>query len=271
MGSRSRLGRLEYGCQLDANDCSQWASGYSDFRSFEYHQCLHLGKYGGQHHHLHPCRHESLHPITASPGVTLTISGIGIANNSGITQNFMTATDPFGNGGTIVFSNSATAGSHVNILMFGGSTNFFNSSTAGSASIDNVVEGSTNFFDRSNAGSAHISNEGGGYTAFFNSSSAGSADIETSDGRVIFAHNSTAGSAYIGVTDNSLLQFFDSSSAGSAFIGIAGGVGFGDSSTAGSATISNAGFLDFGGSSRGGTGRLSFCPTGTSDISASST
>src|SRR6266481_9408877 len=47
--------------------------------------------------------------ITASPGLTLTISGVGITNNSGKTQNFVTATDGFGNVGKIVFSNHATA------------------------------------------------------------------------------------------------------------------------------------------------------------------
>jgi hypothetical protein len=32
--------------------------------------------------------------ITASPGLTLTISGVGVTNNSGITQNFVIASDP---------------------------------------------------------------------------------------------------------------------------------------------------------------------------------
>jgi hypothetical protein len=48
--------------------------------------------------------------ITASPGLTLTISGVGITNNSGVRQNFVTAVDGAGNRGQIVFTNSATAG-----------------------------------------------------------------------------------------------------------------------------------------------------------------
>ena len=48
--------------------------------------------------------------ITASPGLTLTISGVGITNNSGITQNFVTATDGTGHRGQIIFRNSATVG-----------------------------------------------------------------------------------------------------------------------------------------------------------------
>src|SRR5438046_2462531 len=49
--------------------------------------------------------------ITASPGFTLTISGVGITNNSGVTQNFVTAGHGPANRGQIVFNNSATAGS----------------------------------------------------------------------------------------------------------------------------------------------------------------
>src|SRR5207244_4406702 len=49
--------------------------------------------------------------ITASPTFTLTLSGAGITNNSGIPQNFVTAVNGAGGFGTIAFTNSATAGS----------------------------------------------------------------------------------------------------------------------------------------------------------------
>src|SRR5436305_7319694 len=49
--------------------------------------------------------------ITVNPAVTLTLSGTGITNSSGITQNFVTAVDGAGNRGLILFNNSATAGS----------------------------------------------------------------------------------------------------------------------------------------------------------------
>jgi hypothetical protein len=88
--------------------------------------------------------------ITASPGLTLTISGVGITNNSGMTQNFVTVA-----GGEIRFANNATAGSNVSISNEGGTTNFFNRSTAASADFD-TVDGSTNFFNTSTAGSATI-------------------------------------------------------------------------------------------------------------------
>src|SRR4029077_8339062 len=50
--------------------------------------------------------------ITANPGLILTISGVGITNNSGITQNFVPAVNAATNSGAI-FHNSATAGSHT--------------------------------------------------------------------------------------------------------------------------------------------------------------
>ena len=71
--------------------------------------------------------------ITASPGLRLTISGVGIVNNSGRTQNFLTSDDASGNAGTIIFSHHASAGSNVSISNQGGSTNFYDGSTAGNA------------------------------------------------------------------------------------------------------------------------------------------
>src|SRR5262245_16029549 len=77
--------------------------------------------------------------ITASPGLTLTIRGVGIANNSGVTQNFVTAVDGAGNRGQIVFTNSATAGT---------STMFTNNG----ASVGGSLPASTWFLDTSSAG-----------------------------------------------------------------------------------------------------------------------
>jgi autotransporter-associated beta strand protein len=200
----------------------------------------------------------SPYTITANPGFTLTISGVGITNNSGRTQTFVTADDSSGNFGTVVFSKSATAGSNISIFNEGGSINFFNRSSAGSATIENDFShdfASTNFFDSSTAGNALILDFSSS-TTFFDRSSAGSASIETGNGFVIFLDNSTAGSAFIGVSDDSLLQFTNTSSAGSAFIGATGFVGFFDFSSAARATINTQGFLSFDGSSTGGTARI---------------
>src|SRR4030095_16532305 len=77
--------------------------------------------------------------ITASPGLMLTISGAGITNNSGMTQNFVTVA-----GGEIRFTNNATSGNTVSISNQGGTTNFFDNSTGGA---NNEAGGTTNFFD----------------------------------------------------------------------------------------------------------------------------
>jgi hypothetical protein len=92
--------------------------------------------------------------------LTLTISGVGIVNISGITQNVRIARASFHNTGTLAFSNSAMAGNNV--------------------SISNDESGTINFFDHSNAGSAFILNGYFGSTNFFNRSSAGNADMKLS-------------------------------------------------------------------------------------------
>ena len=200
--------------------------------------------------------------ITATPGLTLTISGVGITNNSGITQNFVTATDGASNGGQIVFANNATAAnstftnnSSTSASVTGGHTLFNDSSTAGSATINNnggrvfigdVEGGFTEFNDSSTAGSATINNNGGrvfgarpgGFTEFNDSSTAGSATITNygptviaaSGGFTEFNNNSTAGSATI------------TNRGGTVLSGEHGGfTTFNNSSTAGNATITNNG------------------------------
>ena len=82
--------------------------------------------------------------ITASARLRLTISGIGIINNSGITQNFIAAAGKNGAIGEIAFTNSASAG-NVNILSDGGSVQFSNRSTASSATITNEITAQQTF------------------------------------------------------------------------------------------------------------------------------
>jgi autotransporter-associated beta strand protein len=200
--------------------------------------------------------------ITGSPNLALTISGNGISNSSGITQNFVTAIDNSGNEGKIQFENSATAGSMTIFTnngsafsgRFGGLVEFFNTSSAGTAAITNeggtVSSGSggfTLFADNSTAGSATISNDGGtasgaggAETDFNNASTAGSASIINNGAMISTANGATT-------------LFRDTSNAGSAAItnnaeGVSGAAGravgetvFQDSSTAGSAIIVNNG------------------------------
>jgi hypothetical protein len=85
--------------------------------------------------------------ITSSVGTTLNITGLGIVNSSGISQNFVTATDATGGNGGIQFFNSATAGSGTVI------TNDAPITTGGNAGV-------TFFNQGSSAGRATIINNG---------------------------------------------------------------------------------------------------------------
>jgi hypothetical protein len=114
--------------------------------------------------------------ITVSSGLTLTISGTGIVNESGRFQNFV-----IDEGGEIVFSNRATAGSNVDIVNNGGTTNFFNSSSAGNAGFDTQAA-NVFFHDNSTAGSASILNFGESHFEFFDHSTAGNATFLIGEG-----------------------------------------------------------------------------------------
>lgn len=163
--------------------------------------------------------------VTASPTFTLTISGLGNTNNSGITQNFVTTVDGASNPGFMAFTNSATAGSLTSFTNNGGTvafgsgglTSFFNSSTADHGAFTDsggtVIEafgGGTNFRDSSTAGNGSftinggaVSNAFGGVTAFLDSSTAGNGTFTVNGGAVfggeggyaVFFGNSTAGNA----------------------------------------------------------------------------
>jgi uncharacterized protein (DUF2141 family) len=86
--------------------------------------------------------------ITASAGLKLTISGVGIVNNSGIAQNFVAASSPgFANALRLVFKNSATAGSGTFFTMNGGAA-------------ANESPGITVFADSSSAGHGTFTNNG---------------------------------------------------------------------------------------------------------------
>jgi autotransporter-associated beta strand protein len=152
--------------------------------------------------------------------LTLTISGVGITNNSEVTQNFVTSSDDVGG---IVFSNSATAGSNVFIFNEGGgSTSFFNTSTAGNVSILNATTGGTTFWDNSTAGSANIFGYDASFTQFVGHSTAGNATIGGL-GFIDFNEFSNAGSATlisasVDFAFQGSISFYDASQGGTARI-----------------------------------------------------
>jgi len=104
--------------------------------------------------------------ITVNPDITLTISGLGITNNSGLTQTFHVGGGFFARSfgdqiGRMNFTNSASAGNANIELGSGASMSFFNRSSAASATLSGGNESSWNFFDTSTAGSAFMNNAGG--------------------------------------------------------------------------------------------------------------
>jgi autotransporter-associated beta strand protein len=213
--------------------------------------------------------------ITASANVTLTISGAGIINNSGIAQNFVTNGGQFS--GQIRFTNHATAGSFTIFTnnhgvgnFGGGNTSFFDTSSAGSATFINengavggLFPGFMHFSDNSTASNATIINQGstlanignGGGTGFLDTSSAGEATIINNGGA---ANNAGGGSTF----------FADSSTAASATFtnnaGMVSGAFGGSTGFIGNATAANGVFINDGGTVSGaGGGETFFSRTST--------
>ncbi|MBV8393871.1 MAG: autotransporter domain-containing protein [Alphaproteobacteria bacterium] len=119
----------------------------------------------------------SSYTFTIGTGVSVGVTGSGIANNSSSSQTFNV------NAGTITFSNSASlTGSSLFInATNGGTINVFDSSNAGSATFSVSGSGSTlNFDDNSNAGSATITITNAGFACFCNNATAGSSTISLS-------------------------------------------------------------------------------------------
>jgi len=206
--------------------------------------------------------------ITASDNGHLIISGVGIVNNSGITQRFVTAVDAFYNLQVVEFDGGASAGV---------STSFTNTGSIGMG----ISGGWTYFKNRSTAGQASFTNEGGtfpgtngGAAYFFNST--------TADHAVIVNNPGTARGAYGGK-----VTFSDRGSAEAAIITNVGGCGGLDCGTGGytefypGTTASQATLIAQGGvntyleggtvyfysDSDGGTARIELFDLGTLDLS----
>ncbi len=202
--------------------------------------------------------------LAGSQFFVLTISGNGIVNNSGVTQQFVTNSALNGHG-QFRFTGSATAGylttftnngaSFETVDHFTAAMAFYDTSTAGGALVVNnpaLGSGSTNpgfvsFDDNASGGSATIYNYGGGF--------------DRQGATTVFLGNSTAGEAWLvndGATDTTkefsnvgATVFFDTSTAADGIVTNYGGLAnpsqggalvFVNNSTAGNgAFISNPG------------------------------
>ena len=217
----------------------------------------------------------NFYTITATPGTTLTISGAGVVNSSGVAQSFVASgsqdsQSSNATGGTIVFRNGAGAGA-IAVTEQPGIDNS-RSDVNGVA----ITEGKVSFYDNSTAGSSNILTQGspsqgiGARLQFFDQSTAGASKItvtggvgnfEFASGTVAFSDSTSAGTAKIMVggggaagTSGGIISFSNTASAANATITVNGDglnnsltdlnegfVVFGDSSTAASATLIGAG------------------------------
>ena len=228
--------------------------------------------------------------IRARTSLTFTISGVGITNNSGTPQNFVTArSGPVITPGKVEFTDSATAGSLTFFTNEGGAlhqprggiTQFSGNSSGGNGTFTNKGSahrggsgGMTFFRDNSTAGNSTIVNEpgtvfsaNGSFTSFSGSATAGEATVTNNGGEAgnpgltSFSGNSTAGDATFNNNHGST-QFRGASTAGNGtFTNDNGGfVQFANTATAGNGIfINNEGSLtdflgDFFGNSTAGDG-----------------
>ena len=218
--------------------------------------------------------------INILPGTfDFTVSGVGISNASGITQNFVIAGGSADMFGGIEFTQSATAGSLTHFTMNGGAAEsnlggfvqFSGNATAGTANF--VVNGSS------------VSGAGGGFIDFFDSSSAGGGTFTTNgnlaegagSGQIQFFDDSivpptanfTNRASEISGGYGGYIAFYGSANAGSGhFTNVgpvsevtagSGNMGFYQKASAGHATIEN-----LGGSIAGGFGgQIYFSDTAT--------
>jgi hypothetical protein len=220
--------------------------------------------------------------ITASAGFTLTLSGTGITNDSGTTQNFVTAVDGTGSRGQMVFTNNATAGTSTMFTNNGASVNGV--LPAGTWFLDTSSAGNGTFINKGGAVSGNVLFQGGGFTAFSDSSSAGNGSF-TNDGGAggvggytIFLDTSTGGNGNFvnnggttTISNSGHTEFYQTSNAGNgnfinngATISTPGATVFHDASSASNGTFTNNGAtLSSGGGVIVGGGATNFRNTST--------
>jgi autotransporter-associated beta strand protein len=190
---------------------------------------------------------------------SLTFSGAGVTNSSGITQHFAAAVDGFSSG-AIFFTGNASAGSETTFLNEGGSNE------SGGAE--------TQFLDESNAGSAEFTNEGGeigGSVEFFDNSSAADgtficegADLSGDFGGFIFFHDLATAANATFIANGGM-----AANAGGAQVNFVSGSPSADNATLianGGTGGGSGGKIWFSGASNGGTARVEIFGNGSLNI-----
>jgi len=215
----------------------------------------------------------------------LAISGVGIVNNSGIIQNFVTEGPPPGGGqfGQIVFLSGASVGTSTTFTNNGGITTFQDSSAGDSTFINNAVAtgvrgGTTEFYNSTAANGTFINNgalvSGGfhqsGRTELNDNSTAANGTFINNGGLVAGAEG---GVTLVSRTADNGTFINNGASVGSAGGGKTEFLGF---STADSATLianggtggGEGGQIIFEDRSTGGTSRVELFGNGSLDISS---
>jgi autotransporter-associated beta strand protein len=179
--------------------------------------------------------------ITGAVGTSVTISGAGVVNNSGITQNFVASAGRRFASPVIYFTNSASAGMQTTY-------------TNRAAHQDNATAGLTQFSGTASAGSATFINEGatindkGGITEFLDNSTASQGTFINNQGELsfepggftIFRGNSLAGTGSFINNENGTIEFHDNTSADHGVFTNSGLIKFYNNSTAANGTFTGA-------------------------------
>jgi autotransporter-associated beta strand protein len=206
----------------------------------------------------------SAYTITATTTQNLLVSGVGIVNDSGITQRLIAAgEDSSGSSGSIFFTNNASIGSLVTLVS--DSSSLSNRDGALIAFFDNATAGFGNLI--ANGGSVSAAN--GGNIKFYDSSSADHAVLTVNGGigngnwgTMDFYDNSTAANATITNTGGGflggILTFRNNASAAQASIANYGGNAYGDGGARtffrGSSSAASAAIINYGGAGAGAFG-----------------
>lgn len=221
--------------------------------------------------------------ITPLPGVSLTLGGAGLANNSGATQNFVTGGDTNFNSGKIIFTNGAAAGSDAVFTALGGIRlggpgglmQFFGNASAASSTFEvkggearGAQGGRIEFNDSSTAAESLFFcragglDTGGGLVDFADDASGGAANFvlegatfsRSNGGYVIYEDSSGAGQSSYAVAGGTvagaaggILQFVEGTSAENAIITLESGAVAG----AQGAFLTFSGAVAFGAASAG--------------------
>jgi len=132
---------------------------------------------------------------TISTSDFIDISGTGIVNNSGVTQNIIAAIDTFGDFGDISFTNNATSGESVNYDVKGGPFSDF-------------IGGEITFYDNSSAGSGDVFPTSGGLRGGASGSEVNFEDDSTAAGVTFICNSGAPGAAWgaIGFFGKSLTE-----------------------------------------------------------------